>query len=85
MEQPKQPPPAVLPEPQPVQMETVRWQVVEAEGEPLFALTPNAYESLSRNLADLVRWVTEASYQIKFYREQRLSVGDKSTTTVGTK
>ena len=62
----------------------MRWQVIETEGEPWFALSARSYESLSRNLADLVRWVSEASYQIKFYREQRLPVDDKSTTTGGT-
>lgn len=76
-ELPKQPPLAVLPEPAPVKMESVQWQVVEVEGEALFALTSRGYEALSRNVADLTRWISEAAYQIRFYREQRTTEGAK--------
>ena len=67
----KQPPLPVLPAPEPVKLETVRWQVVEVGGESAFALTARGYEALSRNLAEMARWVKEASYQLDFYRRTR--------------
>jgi predicted phage tail protein len=68
-------------------MESVQWRVVEVDGEPLFALTSRGYESLSRNMADLARWMKEAAYQIRFYREQRspANAGGTATTQGETK
>lgn len=66
-----QPPLPVLPRPQPIRAESVQWRVVEVDGVPLFALTARGYEALSRNIADMIRWAGEASWQIDFYREQR--------------
>lgn len=73
----------MLPDLQPVKMEAVQWQVVEVDGEPLFALTARGYESLSRNIADVARWMREASYQIKFYRGSQQPKGDSKPTTSG--
>jgi len=73
----KLPPPAVLPPPEPVKLEAVRWAVLEYKGEALFALPARGYEALSRNMAELARWATEASWQLDFYRRQRLP------TTIG--
>lgn len=67
----KQPPLPVLPAPEPVKLETVRWQVVEVDGEALFALPARGYEALSRNMSEMVRWAREASYQLDFYRRTR--------------
>lgn len=61
----------MLPAPEPVKLETVRWQVVEVGGETTFALTARGYEALSRNLAEMARWAKEASYQLDFYRRTR--------------
>lgn len=61
----------MLPAPEPVKLETVRWQVVEVGGESAFALTARGYEALSRNLAEMARWAKEASYQLDFYRRTR--------------
>ncbi len=68
---PKRPPQAVLPTPQPVQLEDVQWKVLQSGSEPYFALTTKGYEALSRNIAELTRWAQEASYQIDFYRRSR--------------
>ncbi len=49
------------------------------DGEPLFALTARGYEALSRNVADMVRWAREASWQIDFYRADRLGKDGEAT------
>lgn len=67
----RQPPPPVLPAPQPVKTEAVKWRVVEVDGEAMFALTEKGYEALARNIADVARWMKEVSYQINFYRDSR--------------
>lgn len=61
----------MLPDIQPVKLETVKWRVLEQDGQPLFALTARDYEALSRNMAELARWTKEARYQLNFYREDR--------------
>lgn len=61
----------MLPSPDPVKLESVRWQVVEVGGEALFALPARGYEALSRNLAEMARWSREASWQLDFYRRTR--------------
>lgn len=65
----------MLPRPEPVQTEQVQWRVVEVDGETMFALTARGYEALSRTMADTVRWVREASWQLDFYRADRLGDG----------
>ncbi|ATS92242.1 o-spanin [Stenotrophomonas phage DLP4] len=72
----KQPPPPVLPKPQPVRTESVEWRVVQVDGESLFAVTARGYEALSRNLADTIRWAKEASWQLDFYRDSRQPADD---------
>lgn len=69
--EPKQPPLPVLPKPQPVRTESVQWRLVQVDGETLFAVTARGYESLSRNLAETIRWAKEASWQLDFYRDSR--------------
>lgn len=61
----------MLPAPEPVKLESVRWEAVEVGGEAMFALTARGYEALSRNLAEMARWAKEASYQLDFYRRTR--------------
>lgn len=59
-----------LPQPEPVQMLPVRWKVVNVQGEPYFALSPDQYENLSRNQAEIHRWVQEAFFQLQYYTEE---------------
>lgn len=68
------PPSPVLPELSPIRTEAVTWKVVEAEGETLFAVTAQGYEALANTLADTIRWVQEASWQLDFYRSTRQGV-----------
>lgn len=61
-----------LPLPEPVQQLPVEWRVVRADdGTPLLALTPGDYQALSQNAAELLRWVTEAMSQLRYYRDDR--------------
>lgn len=61
----------MLPSPDPVKLESVQWKVVEVAGETYFALPARGYEALSRNMAEIVRWSKEATYQLDFYRKTR--------------
>lgn len=49
------------------------WRVVQVDGQTLLALPARGFEALMRNLAETVRWSSEASYQLDFYRETRKS------------
>lgn len=69
IETPKPTKPA-LPLPQPIDQVEVTWKVI-VPGEPgvvWFALTPEEYEDLARNYADINRWVNEARGQLEYYR-----------------
>lgn len=61
----------ILPAPSPLRLEPVKWQVVSVEEQTKFALDADNYEALSRNIAAMVRWATEASWQLDFYRRTR--------------
>lgn len=64
--------------PTPVQIETlpIVWVVLTADTIPegdewvFIALTPQFYENMTRNEADTTRWVTEALWQLKYYRRE---------------
>ena len=64
----------MLPLPAPIDLEEIQWEILEAEGGTFFALKPKGFEALSRNVAEVTRWTTEAKYQLDFYRRTR---GDK--------
>lgn len=73
VEVPRPPQVEVLPLPSPVTQQPLQWRVVTpsripaGKGWVLFALTPEGYETLSRNTAEIIRWMTEASFQLKHY------------------
>lgn len=67
-ERPPERPP--LPEPNPVELVPVDWTVVEADGVRLLALTPQQYENLTLNLAELLRWIQEAAWRLRYYGER---------------
>jgi hypothetical protein len=33
----------------------------------LYAVTPKGYETLSRNEADVLRWIKEAMFRLRYY------------------
>lgn len=54
----------------PIQQLPVHWTVRTTEdGQVWFSLTPQDYENLARNFAEITRWVTEAQGQLEYYRE----------------
>jgi len=71
-----EPPKPDLPLPAPVNQVPIEWVVISSNefqctGDFVFmAMTPGNYEDLSRNQADLLRWIEEASYQLDYYRER---------------
>lgn len=72
VDQPPERPP--LPNPRPLDLSPVDWSVVtpdtipEGDSWSLFGLTPEQYEALSYNMAELLRWITEAEYRLRYYR-----------------
>lgn len=66
----------VLPFPDPVQQLPITWKVYTHEDPPtdpvwaLITLTPKEYENLSRNTAELLRWIEEARGQLEHYRDE---------------
>jgi len=46
----------------------VEFEVVDVDGRQMIALTARAYEALSRNMAELIRWIEEARWRLGYYR-----------------
>ena len=60
----------ILPKPRPVDLADVEWVVVRDSTGRYIALTPEDFEALQLNLADVVRYIREANAQLDYYREQ---------------
>lgn len=74
----KEPKRAILPLPQSANLQKVEWKVLTPETarellkDPravYFGLTPQGYEAQARNVAELIRWAKEASWQLEYYRK----------------
>lgn len=63
-----------LPNPRPIETSTFKWKVVTRDRLPegdrwvYYAITPQEYEVLSRNMAEMLRWVREAQWRLEYYR-----------------
>jgi hypothetical protein len=62
-----------VPNPEPVQIAPIEWKVITRDRLPegefvLYGLTPRQYETLARNMADILRWVKEAQWRLEYYR-----------------
>ena len=62
--------PQPLPKPAPIDLVGVEFIVVETEDGNVLALTPDQYENLALNNAEILRYVTEADQQLDYYRSQ---------------
>ncbi len=62
------PPP--LPKPAPIDLLSVEFIVVETEDGNVLALTPDQYQNLALNNAEVLRYVREADQQLDYYRSQ---------------
>lgn len=63
-----------LPNPTPIRTLPVDWVVITPATLPegdfvIFGMDANSYENLSSNMADILRWVTEAKVRLNTYRE----------------
>ena len=63
-----------LPNPEPVQQLPVTWIVLTPKTPPSgdyvwIAISPRDYENLSRNEADIIRWIKEAGFRLEYYGE----------------
>lgn len=63
-----------LPNPKPIETSPFKWKVVTRDRLPegdrwvYYAITPQEYEVLSRNMAEMLRWVREAKWRLDYYR-----------------
>lgn len=64
----------VLPDPKPIDQAPFEWEVITPERLPegerwvRYSLTVRDYETLARNIADILRWVKEAEWRLRYYR-----------------
>jgi DNA topoisomerase VI subunit B len=66
----KTPTKALLPKPEPLHLNEVKWIVVKTDKGNVLALTPAEYEKLSLNIAEIIRYVTEVNSQLDYYRNE---------------
>lgn len=63
-----------VPDPAPVDLRDLRWTVVTPDRLPegddwsVIGLTPRGYEALAHNQAELLRWMREAAWRLRYYR-----------------
>lgn len=70
-----------MPTPAPVKLHDINWEVItKPEGEDVleyFALTPEDYEKLALNMAEMLRWNQEMTWQLRYYIDEVSEDGDK--------
>ncbi len=72
LERPQETPP--LPNPRPIEQRDVEWKVLTPDTLPeggnwvFFGVTPRDYEDLALNQADVLRFVEEAMWRLRYYR-----------------
>lgn len=63
----------VIPDPQPINTAPVKWLVLTPDRLPkggawvYYGITPQQYEVMARNMADILRWVKEARWRLDYY------------------
>ena len=67
----------VLPNPAPIKTHAFEWVVLTEkdrikEGEAFIALTPKDYEDLSLTMADIIRWIKEANWRLRYYKGEEM-------------
>jgi hypothetical protein len=77
VEVPRPDPTPPLPDPAPLDLRPVDWTVLTADNLPppgtdwsIIGLTPDQYENLSLNMAEMLRFVKEAKWRLAYYRGQ---------------
>ena len=63
-----------LPNPQPIEINNFKFKVLtettlpKESGWVYYGLRPQDYEILARNTAEMLRWIKEANWRLKYYR-----------------
>ena len=63
-----------VPNPESIDTAPIKWFVMTPERLPTkdgwvyYGLTPEQYEVLARNMADILRWVKETKWRLDYYR-----------------
>lgn len=52
----------------PIRISDLKWSVLPTGD---FCLDSRGYETMSRNNAEVLRWVTEAKYRLNYYEEKK--------------
>lgn len=79
IERPDERPP--LPNPKPIETSPFTWKVItpdrlpDGDGWVYYGITPRAYGTLSRNMAEILRWIKEAKWRLDYYRGEGLFDG----------
>ena len=69
IEEPEARPP--LPNPEPIDTQNFTFRVLTPDMEVdrvYYAVTPEAYKTMARNMAEILRWVREAKWLLDYYR-----------------
>ena len=59
-----------LPAPDPMKALTVDWIAVQTLDGLILGLTPEQFENLMTNLAEILRWIQEAGWRLDYYGRQ---------------
>lgn len=59
----------VVPKPDPLNLLPVEFGTTKSGEKQVLTLDAQQYENLSRNMAELQRWISEAMAQLDYYRE----------------
>lgn len=63
-----------LPNPKPIETAPFKWEVLTPERLPKeerwvrYSITVQDYETLARNMAEILRWVREAEWRLRYYQ-----------------
>lgn len=68
-----------LPNPEPIALRDISWHALPAGAStdgPLVCVTPRDYEDMAINRADVLRFVREAMWRLRYYRDELQTEGE---------
>lgn len=70
-----------LPAPEPIEIRPFNWKVLTekdklVKGQAYISLSPKDYENLALTMSDVVRWIKEARWRLKYYKGEELPLTD---------
>ena len=78
-----------IPDPRKIEVRPFKWRVLTPDSLPkdkrwvYYGITPKQYEILSRNMADILRWIREARWRLRYYRGKGQVDGTGPDRTTG--